>query len=98
QILLQVAARLFHHEQTPAVAINAGRWMLHGPVTGFDTWTTAEGPHVIVEGHAPAGWTEGLRERGHEANVLPPYDSAFGHAHAIVVEGDGSSAGMLTGA
>ena len=37
QILLQLATRLFRHRQSPATAINAGRWALHGPATGFDT-------------------------------------------------------------
>ena len=85
QILLQVAARLFLHRQSPAVAINAGRWALRGPTTGFDTWGTRGGPHVIVEGQAPAVWSSGLRACGHEVDVTPPYDSGYGHAHAIVV-------------
>ncbi len=42
QILLQLLTRLFHHGQSPAVAVNAGRWVLDGPVTGFDTWTGDE--------------------------------------------------------
>ena len=67
QILLQVAARLFHHGQSPATAINAGRWALKGPETGFDTWTAANGPHVTVEGHAADGWLAGLNARGHVA-------------------------------
>ncbi len=94
QILLQIAARLFHHGQSPAVAIDAGRWALKGPVTGFDTWTAEDGPHVTVEGHAADGWSPGLRERGHDVHQTGPYDSGFGHAHAIVVEPNG----MLSGA
>ena len=94
QILLQLAARLFLHGESPAQAINAGRWALNGPVTGFDTWTAAEGPHVIVEGHAADDWADGLRAMGHEVVVVPPFDSAFGHAHAIVVE----PSGLLSGA
>ncbi len=54
QILLQVATRLFRHRQSPATAINAGRWALHGPATGFDTWTAPDRIGVSVEGHAPA--------------------------------------------
>ena len=84
QILLQLAARLFHHEQSPAAAIHAGRWALSGPVTGFDTWTSAEGPVLEIEGHAPPEWAAALAARGHRVSVLPPYDSDFGHAHAIV--------------
>ncbi len=84
QILLQLAARLFHHRQSPAAAIHAGRWVLRGPVTGFDTWTSDTGPVVMVEGNAPSEWVQALTARGHRAEALPPYDSNFGHAHAIV--------------
>ncbi len=94
QILLQIAARLFRHDEGPATAIEAGRWAIRGPVTGFDTWTAKGGPHIIVEGHAPPRWEQELRDLGHEVFVTDPYDSAFGHAHAIVVGRDG----MLTGA
>ena len=94
QILLQVATRLFHHRQSPATAINAGRWALRGPETGFDTWTAPRGPHVSIEAHAPAHWAESLAQRGHRTATAPPWDSGFGHAHAIVVEPNG----MLSGA
>ena len=94
QILLQVAARLFHHGQSPAAALHAGRWVLHGPVTGFDTWTDPVGAHVLIEGQAPPEWHNGLIERGHDVRISPPFDSGFGHAHAIVIEPDG----MLSGA
>jgi gamma-glutamyltranspeptidase/glutathione hydrolase len=89
QILLQVAARLFHHQQSPAAAIHAGRWVLRGPVTGFDTWTAAEGPTVMIEGNAPADWAQALAARGHRTETTPPYDSGFGHAHAIVRDAQG---------
>jgi gamma-glutamyltranspeptidase/glutathione hydrolase len=95
QILLQLAARLFHQGQSPGVAIDAGRWALHGPVTGFDTWTAAEGPHLLVEGQAPQDWVARLRALGHDARPAAPYDGAFGHAHAIVVD---ERTGMLVGA
>lgn len=94
QILLQIAARLFHHGQSPAEAINAGRWLLHGPTTGFDTWTGAGGPHVVVEGQIASQWADGLTTRGHEVRTLHPFDSSFGHAHAILIE----PTGMLAGA
>lgn len=95
QILLQIAARLFVHRQSPAIAIDAGRWVLHGPVTGFDTWTTAEGPHLLIEGHAPIAWQAELTARGHDVRTTAPFDSTFGHAHAIVVD---DQTGMLAGA
>jgi gamma-glutamyltranspeptidase/glutathione hydrolase len=93
QILLQVAARLFHYAQSPAAAVNAGRWALRGPSTGFDTWTSGHPPTVTIEGHAPSEWMTGLADRGHDVEALPPYDSGFGHAHAIVIDADGFRAG-----
>jgi gamma-glutamyltranspeptidase / glutathione hydrolase len=93
QILLQIAARLFHHGQSPTAAIDAARWILHGPDTGFDTWTGAGGPLVHVEGHAPADWVDALAARGHRSEARPAWDSGFGHAHAIVVENGGMFAG-----
>jgi gamma-glutamyltranspeptidase/glutathione hydrolase len=89
QILLQLAARLFHHRQSPAAALHAGRWALRGPVTGFDTWTSSEGPTVQIEGNAPSDWATALAARGHRTEVTPPYDSGFGHAHAIVRDEQG---------
>ena len=93
QILLQIAARLFHHGQSPATAINAGRWALRGPETGFDTWTGAGGPHVSVEGHASPTWSDGLRTRGHNVQDVGPWDSGFGHAHAISLAPNGTLEG-----
>ena len=93
QILLQVAARLFRHGQSPAAAINAPRWALSGPSTGFDTWTAPDGQIVDVEGHAPESWADGLAHRGHRVNQLPEYASDFGHAHAIVLDRNGVLAG-----
>ena len=94
QILLQVAARLFHHGQSPNRALDAGRWALAGPSTGFDTWTSGVVPTVEVEGQAPEQWIVDLARRGHSVELLPAYDSGFGHAHAIVVGDDGVLAGM----
>ncbi len=89
QIMLQIAARLFHHGQSPARALGAGRWALKGPATGFDTWTAAEGPGVNIEGHAPSGWLGELAARGHRTTGAPAWDSGFGHACAIVSGRDG---------
>lgn len=89
QIMLQIAARLFHHRQTPARALGAGRWALKGPETGFDTWTSPQGPIVTVEGQAPASWAAALADRGHRTTTTPPWDSGFGHACAILAGRDG---------
>ncbi|MDO8363265.1 MAG: gamma-glutamyltransferase [Actinomycetota bacterium] len=93
QILLQLAARIFHHQQSPAMAMQAGRWALTGPATGFDTWTAPTGPIVEIEGNAPAEWAAALEARGHSTSVLPPYDSAFGHAQLIMRDTQGFWAG-----
>jgi gamma-glutamyltranspeptidase/glutathione hydrolase len=89
QILLQLAVRLFRHGCSPAAAINAPRWALSGPETGFDTWDDMTRQVVDLEGHAPAGWESGLTDRGHRTRRLAAFDSAFGHAHAIVPTPDG---------
>ncbi len=93
QIVLQLAARLFRHGQSPAEAVHAGRWALRGPVTGFDTWTAAGGPVVSVEGHASAQWADGLARRGHPVHRAPAFDSGFGHGHVIRRGVDGVLAG-----
>jgi gamma-glutamyltranspeptidase/glutathione hydrolase len=92
QILLQVATRLFATGEGVADAIAGPRWALKGPVTGFDTWTSGEPPSVALEGQVPEEWRSGLAARGHDVVVAPPFDSGFGHAHAIVVEPTGSFA------
>lgn len=93
QIVSQIAARLLRHGQDAAAAVHAPRWVLRGPATGFDTWTSDVAPTVVVEGHAPTDWRTGLMDRGHLVDVAPPWDSTFGHAHAITADG-----GVLTAA
>jgi gamma-glutamyltranspeptidase/glutathione hydrolase len=94
QILLQIAHRLFGRGESSGVAVGAPRWVLKGPVTGFDTWTAAEGPGLQIEGHAPEAWESDLAARGHRVEMRPPLDGGFGHAHVIAVDRDG----MLSGA
>ncbi len=93
QILLQLAARMFHYGQDPATAINSARWALEGPVTGFDTWTDPQGANLALEGHVPPAWSSDLAQRGHRVVNRPAFDSSFGHAAAIVVQPDGGFAG-----
>lgn len=93
QILLQLAARMFHYGQDPATAINAARWALEGPATGFDTWTDPQGPNLALEGHVPATWSSDLAQRGHRIVNRQAFDSAFGHAAAIAVRPDGGFEG-----
>ena len=47
----------------------AGRWVLHGPATGFDTWTVGERPGVAGRGPRPARLGPGLRDRGHRVDA-----------------------------
>jgi gamma-glutamyltranspeptidase/glutathione hydrolase len=58
-------------------------------VTGFDTWTSHVGPTVQVEGNAPQEWAAALAARGHRTETTLPYDSSYGHAHAIVRDEQG---------
>lgn len=93
QILLQLATRLFHHGQSPATAMNAARFGLAGPETGFDTWTAPSAPIVEIEGHAPANWAQGLSTRGHTTVGRAAYSSDFGHAQVIMRDPNGFWAG-----
>jgi len=89
-ILLQLATRLFHHGMSPKAAIDAGRFMLRSPVSGFDLWTSTVPPTVRVERRAPTGWADALAARGHPTEL---FDAGFGHAHVIVAEESGMFAG-----
>jgi gamma-glutamyltranspeptidase/glutathione hydrolase len=83
QLVSQLAARLFAHSEQPAPAVHAGRWVLRGPSTGFDTWTSGDVPTVVLEGHVPNQWRADLLDRGHPVDVAPSWDSMFGHAQVI---------------
>lgn len=95
QIVLQLVTRLLRHRQSqfPWEVVDAGRFVLRGPVTGFDSWTSGRPPTVQVEGHAPDEWMTGLADRGHAVERRGRFDSGFGHAHCIVVRDDGAFAG-----
>lgn len=90
QVVLQLLARMLAAGQSPGDAVAAGRWMLSSlqSGTGFDTWRARGAVQVLVEGHAPRGWDEGLAARGHTVERTGAFDSGFGHAHTIVVDGD----------
>jgi len=89
QILLQILIRMLQHGQDPDTAVNAPRWVLRGPATGFDTWTASTAPSVIVEETMEQTWAEGLRDRGHAVKIGHPLSGEFGHAHAILRSADG---------
>jgi gamma-glutamyltranspeptidase/glutathione hydrolase len=88
QIVLQLLARWLHTGAAPGEVVDAGRFALAptGPGTGFDTWKERGRVTVQIEGHAPAGWDDGLRRRGHDVVRLPAYDSGFGWAQLITVD------------
>lgn len=90
QILTQLVARLFHAGQPLATSVAAPRWILRGPESRFDTWTTPAAPTVVVEDGAPPAWLDGLRGRGHLVTSAPPFDNTTGHAHAIVIDDAGT--------
>jgi gamma-glutamyltranspeptidase / glutathione hydrolase len=80
QIVLQLLARLYGANETPAEALAAPRFTLR----------TREA--VAVEDHAPSGWSEALEARGHVVDLRPGWTGEFGHAHVIALE-DGVLAG-----
>jgi gamma-glutamyltranspeptidase/glutathione hydrolase len=94
QVVLQLLARTLRAGQSPAETIAAGRFALTDTDRGggFATWQQRGRVRVAVEGNAPAGWIDGLRQRGHDVEPRAPFDGTFGHAHLIVSE-DGHVAG-----
>ncbi|HVE94042.1 MAG TPA: gamma-glutamyltransferase [Acidimicrobiales bacterium] len=89
QILLQLLVRLLVHGQAPAEAVAAPRFTLvpRDGGSGFETWTSG-GVSVKLEGHAPAAWADGLRQRGHHVTEGPAFDHGAGHAHFVTIDGD----------
>ena len=88
QVLLQLLARLLHSGQAPGTAVGAGRWVLEGGGTAFDTWAARGTVTVRLEGNAPSQWADGLRARGHTVETAEAFSHAFGHAHVIEVADD----------
>lgn len=83
QVLLQLLARLLRHGESPGRALAAGRFSLGAEAGGFHTWAEGGEVTVEVEGHAAAGWDDGLRVRGHHVVRKGTWDHGFGHAHAV---------------
>jgi gamma-glutamyltranspeptidase / glutathione hydrolase len=76
QVLLQLLARVCAGAQSPADAVAAGRWALVGE-------------QVLLEGHAPPSWFDGLTARGHRMLRRPSFEGEqFGQAQLIVSAGD----------
>ena len=88
-ILLQLLARLLAAGQDAGEAVTAPRWALsREPTTGFDVWNSTDPLVVRVEGDAPPGWSQTLRQRGYQVVEDEPGDPVFGHAQVIRVTSD----------
>ena len=93
QILLQVAARLFVHGEQPGrcrrrAALGAARAVARASTRGPAAARRRSQWRVT---HRRRG-SSGLAARGHRVDVAAPFDSGFGHAHAIAVEATGAFA------
>jgi gamma-glutamyltranspeptidase / glutathione hydrolase len=86
QILVQLLARMLRAGQDPARAVSAPRMSLDAPAAGpFRLWW-GDDLTVLAEADAPAGWMEGLRERGHRVQAIRAFDpTAVGCAQIIAV-------------
>lgn len=87
QVVLQLLSRMLCHGASPGSALRAARWLVTGKDdTPFGTWDRPSRGVVKLEAHAPDGWAEGLRARGHDVVLAEPRDPAFGSAHIIRVD------------
>ena len=66
---------MFAASELPASALAAGRWVLGGD-------------QVLLEGHAPERWFDGLIARGHRVLRREPFREEFGQAQLIVVRAE----------
>jgi gamma-glutamyltranspeptidase/glutathione hydrolase len=97
QIILQVLARMLPGGQDPATALAGARLSLDAPAAGpFRLWW-GDDLQVAVEAHAPAGWIDDLRRRGHRVQPISAFDpTAVGCSQVISVvrDGDGDGDGV----
>ena len=87
QILLQLAARLFHYGQSPAAAVSRTALGAAGPgdrVRHVDQRRGPDGDRRRPRARR-SGWP-GSPDAATRSRPALPYDSGFGHAHAIVVD------------
>lgn len=81
-----VFTRTVIHGMDPQAALAAPRWLL-GRTWGSPSDT------LKLESRFDAGVVRGLAERGHEMEILQPFDETMGHAGCIIRGADG----MLVG-
>ena len=88
QILLQLLARMLRSGQDPSAAVAGARLALDAPSAGpFRLWW-GDDLTVRVEAHAPPAWLDGLRGRGHRAELISAFDPVVvGCAQIIEVVG-----------
>jgi gamma-glutamyltranspeptidase/glutathione hydrolase len=94
QIILQVLARMLPGGQDPATALAGARLSLDAPAAGpFRLWW-GDDLQVAVEAHAPAGWIDDLRRRGHRVQTIGAFDpTVVGCSQVISVVRDGDGGG-----
>jgi gamma-glutamyltranspeptidase / glutathione hydrolase len=94
QIILQVLARMLPGGQDPATALAGARLSLDAPAAGpFRLWW-GDDLQVCVEAHAPDGWIDDLKRRGHRVRTIGAFDpTAVGCAQVISVVRDGARGG-----
>jgi len=99
QVILQVLARLLPGGQDPATALAGARLSLDAPAAGpFRLWW-GEDLQVATEAHAPAGWIDDLRRRGHRVRPIGAFDpTAVGCAQVISVVRDEDGSRHFVGA
>ncbi len=81
-----VFTRVVHCGMNPQAAIDAPRWLLGR------TWGQASDT-LKLESRFDSATASQLRERGHDVEVLKPYDEIMGHAGALIRYADGTLAG-----
>ena len=81
-----VFTRALVYGMTPQAAISAPRWLL-GRTWGQTTDT------LKLESRFAPGVIEDLRRRGHDVEVLAPFDETVGHAGCVIRHRDGAFEG-----
>jgi len=81
-----VFTRIVQFGMNPQAAVDAPRWLLGR------TWGQTSDTLKLESRFAP-GVADALRGRGHEVEILRPYDETMGHAGAILRHPDGTLEG-----
>jgi gamma-glutamyltranspeptidase/glutathione hydrolase len=87
QILLQFLHQLVDRGLDVQCALDHPRW-IYGRHQLTERPDLATGEMVLVESRMPESIVAGLARRGHQVEVLGPYENAMGHAHGIVIDAE----------